>query len=230
MIIYNSSHLFVRGNLVERSCDFTIADIPVPLKGAASSVVNDKIYVIGGYASGWDQPLSSVYEYDPMTNECTNKAEMPTSGSLLRTSVINNMIYAIGGITEYPNPPKENVEVRDSENEPEKTDFHKEDFFFRNVRQLLENHLSDVDFGITELCLSLGMSSSQLYRKFKALTYITVHHFIRKISPAKAQELLHNSDLNVSEVALETGFKNLSHFSRLFSEGFGVTLSQTKSK
>ncbi|MCO6492786.1 MAG: response regulator [Phaeodactylibacter sp.] len=106
--------------------------------------------------------------------------------------------------------------------------FEKEDAFLREVRQLLESHLDDEEFGIAELCRSLGMSRSQLYRKFKAITSITVGSFIQKLRLAKAKKLLLTTDLNVSEVALETGFKNLSHFSRVFSETFGVAPSKAR--
>lgn len=104
--------------------------------------------------------------------------------------------------------------------------FKKEDTFLQDVRQLLEAHLSDEEFGIAELCRSLGMSRSQLYRKFKALTDTTVHHFIRNLRLNKAKSLLLTTDLNVTEVAFETGFKNLSHFSRIFMKKFGSSPSQ----
>jgi transcriptional regulator GlxA family with amidase domain len=70
------------------------------------------------------------------------------------------------------------------------------------------------------------MSRSQLYRKFRALTDTTVHHFIRNLRLAKARELLLSTSLNVTEVALEAGFKNLSHFSKVFMETFGASPSQ----
>jgi signal transduction histidine kinase/DNA-binding response OmpR family regulator len=108
------------------------------------------------------------------------------------------------------------------------TPFEKEDAFIKKVHHILKGHLSDEEFGITELGRSLGMSRSQLYRKFSALTNTSVHHFIRKLRLVQARELLLTTDLNVTEVALETGFKNLSHFSKVFSEEFGVAPSKVK--
>ncbi len=104
----------------------------------------------------------------------------------------------------------------------------KEDKFIGKVRQTLEDHLSEEEFGIAELCSSLAMSRSQLYRKFAALTDTSVHRFIRKLRLEKAKELLESTDLNVSEVAYDTGFKNPSHFSRVFSEEFGIAPSKTR--
>jgi len=105
----------------------------------------------------------------------------------------------------------------------------REDLFIKKVNRTLETHISDDEFGITNLCESLAMSRSQLYRKFAALTNITVHHYIRKLRLFKAKSLLLNSDLNISEIAYETGFKNASHFSRVYSSEFGTSPSKDKS-
>jgi signal transduction histidine kinase/DNA-binding response OmpR family regulator len=101
-----------------------------------------------------------------------------------------------------------------------------EDKFIMKVRNILELNLDDDQFGIFELCKDLGMSRAQLYRKFKSLTNRTVNEYIRSFRLFKARELLLTSDLNVSEVAFEVGFKNLSHFSRVFTEEFGKNPSE----
>jgi len=65
------------------------------------------------------------------------------------------------------------------------------------------------------------MSRAQLYRKFKSLTDKTVNDYLRTFRLHKAKELLLTTDRNVSEVAFDVGFKNLSHFSKVFTEEFG---------
>jgi signal transduction histidine kinase/DNA-binding response OmpR family regulator len=104
----------------------------------------------------------------------------------------------------------------------------KEDTFIQSVREILELHIAEEEFGIAELCLNMGMSRSQLYRKFSALTNTSLHHFIRKMRLVKARELLQTTELNVSEIAYDTGFKNLSHFSRVYSQEFGVAPSKER--
>jgi len=98
-----------------------------------------------------------------------------------------------------------------------------EDAFMMKVRSIMEAHLDNDEFGIRGLCLEIGMSRAQLYRKFKSLTDTTVNGYLMNFRLFKAKEMLLSSALNVSEVAYETGFKNLSHFSRSFKEAFGVT-------
>ena len=73
----------------------TRADMPTARFGLSTSVVNGKIYAIGGERSA--QPLSTVEEYDPATDTWTAKADMPTARYALSTSVVNGKIYAIGG-------------------------------------------------------------------------------------------------------------------------------------
>lgn len=96
-----------------------------------------------------------------------------------------------------------------------------EDVFIQKVRQIMEANLDDDQFGIIQLCRSLGMSRAQLYRKFKSLTDTTVNDYLRKFRLHKARELLLTTDHNVTEVAYDVGFKNLSHFSKVFTEEFG---------
>lgn len=100
------------------------------------------------------------------------------------------------------------------------------DFFIAQVRETLKEHLDDEEFGIAELCRELGMSRSQLYRKFTALTNTTVSKYMRSYRLHRAMELLKISDLNVSQVMIEVGFTNLSHFSRCFKDEFGISPSK----
>lgn len=60
-----------------------------------AEVVNNKIYVIGGFNNS--QYLSSVEEYDPLTNVWKLKSSMPTPRLEFKTEVVNGKIYAMGG-------------------------------------------------------------------------------------------------------------------------------------
>lgn len=103
-----------------------------------------------------------------------------------------------------------------------------EDAFMLKVRSIMESHLDNDQFGIHELCKEIGMSRAQLYRKFKSLTDKTVNEYLMKFRLFKAKELLLHTELNVSEVAYEVGFKNLSHFSRAFRDAFGINPSSLR--
>ncbi|MCK6691884.1 MAG: helix-turn-helix domain-containing protein, partial [Thermoanaerobaculia bacterium] len=100
-----------------------------------------------------------------------------------------------------------------------------EDTFMQQVRGILEAHLDDDAFGIPDLCKALAMSRAQLYRKFQALTDRPVGHYFRDLRLHKAKTLLSDTDLRISEIAFQVGFKDPAHFTRAFEEAFGVSPS-----
>ncbi len=68
------------------------ADMPLARSGISTSVVDGKIYAIGG-----EGVPNRVDEYDPARNTWTRKADMPTGRVFLATSAVGGKIYAIGG-------------------------------------------------------------------------------------------------------------------------------------
>ena len=73
------------------------ADMPTPRFGLTTSVVDGKIYAIGGGKTPYGKYLSTLEVYDPTTDTWTTKADMPTARFFHSTSVVNGKIYAIGG-------------------------------------------------------------------------------------------------------------------------------------
>ena len=73
----------------------TKANMPTARSWFSTSVVNGKIYAIGGWLGG--ERLSTVEEYDPATNTWTKKADMLKARYNLTTCVVDGKIYAIGG-------------------------------------------------------------------------------------------------------------------------------------
>ncbi len=104
----------------------------------------------------------------------------------------------------------------------EDIDFHIEDAFMQRIHNISMVNLSDESFHIDRLCREMAMSRTQLYRKFRSLTDKTIAEYFRSLRLHKAKELLTNSELSVSEAAYKTGFKNVSHFSRVFTQEFGI--------
>jgi len=75
--------------------------MPTPRSGAASAVVDGKIYVIGGY-SGLGQ-FSVNERYDPETNTWDTLTPMPKSRSGAVAAVVDGKIYVIGGVDKDNN-------------------------------------------------------------------------------------------------------------------------------
>ncbi|TKJ33298.1 MAG: hypothetical protein CEE38_20840 [Planctomycetes bacterium B3_Pla] len=102
------------------------ADMPTTRLALAASVVNGKIYAIGGRADG-----ALATEYDPATDTWTTKTRMPTSRFGLVTSVVDGNIYAIGGGTG-PGSILRTVEAYDPQTDTwtKKADLPKRNIFF----------------------------------------------------------------------------------------------------
>ncbi len=98
---------------------------------------------------------------------------------------------------------------------------HKEDSFIQKVENILLKHLSDEDFSTNELARELHLSRSQVHRKLKALTGMSSSIYVRHIRLQKAKVLLASSELSISEIAYQVGFKTPVYFSQVFKETFG---------
>jgi N-acetylneuraminic acid mutarotase len=71
------------------------ASMPTARDDAAIGVVNNKIYVMGGWNGG---ALDNVEVYDPVANTWTIKASMPYSTAMGTAAVVDNKIYVMGGL------------------------------------------------------------------------------------------------------------------------------------
>ena len=87
------------------------AKMPTPRVMLAVSVLNGKIYTIGGGNKNVNlnsnvnpnpYGVSTVEEYDPIKDVWTKKADMPTKRCGLSTAAVNGKIYAIGGTDTIP--------------------------------------------------------------------------------------------------------------------------------
>ena len=72
-------------------------DMLKPIGTFSAGVVNDKIYITGGYDS---KVLATVAEYDPATNAWTEKKDMPTARDGHCTEALDGKIYVIGGLKD----------------------------------------------------------------------------------------------------------------------------------
>lgn len=74
------------------------------------------------------------------------------------------------------------------------------------------------------------VSRSQLLHLFKATTGFTVNQFLTEYRLNKAEWLLADTDLPMTEIATESGFGDLSHFYHLFRRANGMTPRQYRRK
>jgi signal transduction histidine kinase/DNA-binding response OmpR family regulator len=94
--------------------------------------------------------------------------------------------------------------------------------FLQKALALVEVNMSESDFSAVDFCEGINMSRAQVHRKLKALTDQSVTEFIRCIRLKRAAQLLKQNTASVSEIAYQTGFNNLSYFSRCFKDEYHV--------
>lgn len=76
---------------------------------------------------------------------------------------------------------------------------------------------------LSELSEAAGLSRIQFVKQFKAATGQPPHAFILKRRIARAKELLRDSGSTIVGIALDLGFYNQSHFTKVFGRFEGMT-------
>jgi DNA-binding response OmpR family regulator len=102
--------------------------------------------------------------------------------------------------------------------------------FIKQVMEIIEANITNPEFGVDLISEQIGISSTHLYRKLKALTNNSVKDVIKAYRIKKASLLLQNKEGNVSDVMYDVGFSSLSYFSKCFREAFGVTPKEYQRK
>jgi ligand-binding sensor domain-containing protein/signal transduction histidine kinase/DNA-binding response OmpR family regulator len=90
----------------------------------------------------------------------------------------------------------------------------------------IEVNLSNEDFNPDTLADQLHVSRSQLYKKVKGLSGLSVSIFVRNIRLRKAAELLSSGNASsIAEVAYQVGFSDPGYFTKCFHEMYSKSPS-----
>ncbi|RLD92203.1 MAG: hypothetical protein DRJ13_16805 [Bacteroidetes bacterium] len=86
--------------------------------------------------------------------------------------------------------------------------------------------MHDDQFGVEKLSKLAGMSRKHLNNKIKSLTNQTSNELIRNFRLRKAAFLLSEKGISVSQACYQSGFNNLSYFSKCFADFYGKRPSE----
>ncbi|RLD81593.1 MAG: hypothetical protein DRJ10_06010 [Bacteroidetes bacterium] len=95
--------------------------------------------------------------------------------------------------------------------------------FMKNALTLVKENMLNEDWTIADFSSSMNMSRSQLFRKIKALTEMSISEFIMSLRLEKAARLLESNTGTVSEIAFNVGFNNASYFAKSFQRKYKAT-------
>ncbi len=76
---------------------------------------------------------------------------------------------------------------------------------------------------VSDLASEAGINEFKLKKGFREVYGMTVYEYLRRVRLDHARYLLSYTGKTVTEVALETGYSNPSHFAHLFKKNFGVS-------
>lgn len=94
------------------------------------------------------------------------------------------------------------------------------------IQNILDEQLTNPDFGAEAFSNQVGLSRMHLHRKLKALTGLTTSEFIRTQRLKLAAKLLKDGDANISEIGYTVGFNQPAYFSTAFKQHFGCSPSE----
>lgn len=98
--------------------------------------------------------------------------------------------------------------------------------FVRKAALLVESHINEQGYSVSQLSRDLCMERTGLYKKLTALIDESPTLFIRHIRLQKAAEMISEGKLSISEIAFRTGFSSSSYLSKCFQEEFGCKPSE----
>jgi AraC-like DNA-binding protein len=85
------------------------------------------------------------------------------------------------------------------------------------IVRYLNDHFTEA-LALPDLANRFTMSPYYLSRTFKSTTGFTYSEYLNLIRLKEAQRLLRETELKITEIALQTGFENFSHFGKAFKK------------
>ena len=171
--------------------DLKTSHIPLMML-SAKALIKDKLE---GIDSGADMYLSKPFDMDILRSSLVQ---------LLKSrQIMFNKFY--NGIT-----PKAKEKTTTLDNE-----------FIKNVLNYINENINEYDLSVEVLASKVFLSRSQLYRKIKTLTGVSVNEFIRNVRLEKAKELIELGNDNITEISIKVGFSSPSYFTKCYKEKYG---------
>lgn len=85
----------------------------------------------------------------------------------------------------------------------------------------LDRHFAE-PHGLDDLAVAAGISRFHFVRQFRRLVGASPHQYLIALRLRAAARRLEESDAPVTEIALDAGFNDISHFNQLFRRAYGM--------
>ena len=94
--------------------------------------------------------------------------------------------------------------------------------WLKAVEELLREKF-DERLTLTEIAETVGVHPVHVAQSFRRHYQVTVGGFVRRLRLERSRQQLLDTDRTLAEIALDNGFSDQSHFTRLFKAEFGQT-------
>lgn len=172
--------------------DMRISHIPVILL-TARTLVNS---IIEGFETGADEYLTKPFNERILIARVNNLLQ---NRKKIREQISKEIII---------NPQEISLTSQDS-------------IFLSKLVSYIEEHIEEPELNIVQMASMMAMSHSNLYKKIKALTGMTVIGFVKDFRLKRAAQLLVQNQLNITEIAYMVGYSERRYFSDDFKKKFG---------
>ncbi|WPO78239.1 two-component regulator propeller domain-containing protein [Flavobacterium sp. KACC 22761] len=106
------------------------------------------------------------------------------------------------------------------------TESSQDEIFLQKLQQIIEDNIGNTNLDLGFITTEIGISKSVLYKKFSALTNLSLNEFIKNQRLKHAVELFQKGETSTLTVALQVGFNDAKYFSREFKKVYGITPSE----
>jgi AraC-like DNA-binding protein len=95
----------------------------------------------------------------------------------------------------------------------------------RRARDILSNNLGG-ELPLAQVARECGLSTSHFARAFRQSLGMAPHQWLLKVRVERAKEQLLNSDASLADIAVDCGFADQSHFTRVFTKHIDASPGQ----
>jgi len=81
----------------------------------------------------------------------------------------------------------------------------------------MQAHLAD-DITVNAMAKQFELSERQFNRRFQTAVDLSPKQYLQRIRVNTAQDLLHYSNLSISEISEQVGFNDISYFAKIFRQ------------
>lgn len=103
---------------------------------------------------------------------------------------------------------------------------NKDQAFYDLINEIIDKHLAEASFTVTEFTELAGQTRTIFYKKVKGLTGYSPNELIKIKRMKRAAELIIEDKYNVSEVSWQVGIEDPFYFSKCFKAQFGCSPSK----